>query len=805
MKRFTLLCLAVLGLTFSYSIYAQNQCEFKLVMIDSYGDGWNGNTIDVLVDGTVVLDHVQLYGNQGGGYSYVVYFPVTDGSQITTIWNGGGYWPGEVSYKIYDNNNTLLGSGDSAHQINIENSLCYVPLSVSMEESCYTVYKGYVPTECVDLSVNVGGGSSNYNILWSTGETTQTISVCPSEATAYSVSVTDGNETINETATVLVVDVVCSNNVNNGKVLVCHVDEEGNYSTLCVSANAVENHLAHGDLLGGCDSITCNTPPACDITLVSPLNEAVDTSINQEISWTAASGIVDGYYVSIGTTSGGTDVLDGFDVGNILNYDGGSFEYNTTYFITITPYNVNGTANDCMTYSFTTMENPCYSALPIGCEETILGSTVGAPINEGLYCDYNDLGQSGGVWYTYQTNDPNIKVTVDTDGSGYDTRLGLFKGNCDALECVDADNDAGEGLNSKISFDAEVGVLYYIYVTGDNSEGDYNLNVSCLDTSPVMVSCGTTLNNEYCYSDNDTTMFTYTSSEGLPLELVVNTGYVENNWDEFIVLDSDGVTQLYNGYGNYGSLAGLTFVSTGDTISVMIQSDSSTSCSTRGYVSLNYDINCFVPCGYESVETYCYGNNENNQFSYISTDGSPVHVAFMAGSIETYYDELRILDSDGTTVLFNSNSPYTTNLSEVSVESTGDTIFFDVSSDVSVSCGSGSRTQWEYLVSWGCPNDQIASSRFATPLKTELLNQEDWSLYPNPTNNGQVTLRLDKYINQSLEIKVLDVTGKVVYVKDINALGASKFELALSHIPSGMYFVTITHIGEVSTKKLIVK
>ncbi|WMI69916.1 T9SS type A sorting domain-containing protein [Mangrovimonas sp. YM274] len=805
MKRFTLLCLAILCSTVSYSIYAQNQCDFKLVMMDSYGDGWNGNTIDVLVDGAVVLDNIQLYGNQGGGYSYAAYFSVTDGSNITTIWNGGGYWPGEVSYEIYDNNNTLLGSGDSAHQINIENSLCYVPLNASIGESCYTVYNGYDPQECVELSVNVEGGTGSYNVLWSTGETTQTITVCPSEETAYFVAVSDAYEVINETATVLVVDVACSNNANNGKVLICHIDEEGNYSTLCVSSNAVENHLAHGDSLGACDSITCDTPPACDITVVSPENGTVEASINQEISWTAASGIVGGYYISIGTTSGGNDVLDSYDVGNALNYDGGSFDYNTTYYVAVTPYNVNGSASGCMEYSFSTMENPCYRAIPIGCAETVMGSTVGAPINEGMYCDYNNLGQSGGVWYTFQTNDPNMKVTIDTDGSGYDTRLGLFKGSCDALECVDADNDSGAGLNSKINFDAEVGTLYYIYVTGDNSEGAYNLNVSCLDTSPVMVSCGTSVNNEYCYSDNDTTVFTYTSSEGLPLEIVVNAGYVENNWDEFIVLDSDGVTQLYNGYGNYGALAGLTFESTGDTISVMIQSDSSTSCSTRGYVSLNYNINCVIPCGYESVETYCYGNNENNQFSYTSTDGSPVHVAFMAGSIETNYDELRILDSDGTTVLFNSNNPYTSNLSDVSVESTGDTIIFDISSDVSVSCGSGSRSQWEYLVSWGCPNDQENVSRMVAPLVDETESMEDWTLFPNPTSNGQVTLNLANYVGQSMNVKVNDVRGKVTFEETIERLASPKLEIALDKIPSGMYFVTITNDGKTFTKKLIVK
>ena len=47
--------------------------------------------------------------------------------------------------------------------------------------------------------------------------------------------------------------------------------------------------------------------------------------------------------------------------------------------------------------------------------------------------------------------------------------------------------------------------------------------------------------------------FTFVSSDGSSINLVVNSGNVENNFDEFIVLDTDG-TELFNGYGNGGDL-----------------------------------------------------------------------------------------------------------------------------------------------------------------------------------------------------------------------------------------------------------
>ena len=51
MKNITTALLCLL-----FSVYSFGQCDYTLKMIDSYGDGWNGNSIDVLVDGIVVLN-----------------------------------------------------------------------------------------------------------------------------------------------------------------------------------------------------------------------------------------------------------------------------------------------------------------------------------------------------------------------------------------------------------------------------------------------------------------------------------------------------------------------------------------------------------------------------------------------------------------------------------------------------------------------------------------------------------------------------------------------------------------------------
>ncbi|TXD83722.1 T9SS type B sorting domain-containing protein [Subsaximicrobium wynnwilliamsii] len=98
----------------------------------------------------------------------------------------------------------------------------------------------------------------------------------------------------------------------------------------------------------------------------------------------------------------------------------------------------------------------------------------------------------------------------------------------------------------------------------------------------------------YCYIANDTNQFSYTSNDGTPLNLTINSGEVEGDpFDFLIILDSDGVTELYNGEGNNGDLAGLTFQSTGDTIYFQIESDFSVSCESGTFdEGINYTVSC---------------------------------------------------------------------------------------------------------------------------------------------------------------------------------------------------------------------
>jgi hypothetical protein len=79
-------------------------CDYEVWLYDSYGDGWNGGSMDVFVDGDLVLDDITVASGSGP----VVYpFTVGDGSSIFMDWTAGS-WPGENYFDVYDSEATLI-------------------------------------------------------------------------------------------------------------------------------------------------------------------------------------------------------------------------------------------------------------------------------------------------------------------------------------------------------------------------------------------------------------------------------------------------------------------------------------------------------------------------------------------------------------------------------------------------------------------------------------------------------------------------------------------------------------------------
>ena len=99
-------------ITFNTDI-SDDMCQIKLVLTDSYGDGWNGNAIQI----TDVLSGIVIgtYANQNldggnGEETQTIYVDVPNDRDIRFTWVAGSYVT-ETSYAAYDINEEVIFSG----------------------------------------------------------------------------------------------------------------------------------------------------------------------------------------------------------------------------------------------------------------------------------------------------------------------------------------------------------------------------------------------------------------------------------------------------------------------------------------------------------------------------------------------------------------------------------------------------------------------------------------------------------------------------------------------------------------------
>jgi gliding motility-associated-like protein len=183
------------------------------------------------------------------------------------------------------------------------------------------------------------------------------------------------------------------------------------------------------------------TVPNCTI-ISSPSSGSTNIAINSDVTWTSIANAT-GYFISIGTTSGGTDVLNNFDNGNLLTYNPASdFTQNTTYFVTITPYNATGNASGCIETQFTT--------------QTI--ATIPSCVN-------NIFPANSATDIAIKTN---ITWTTVPNATGYFISIGTTSGGTDFVNNF----DNGSSLVYNPTTDFNQNTVYFVTITPYNVTGN---------------------------------------------------------------------------------------------------------------------------------------------------------------------------------------------------------------------------------------------------------------------------------------------------------------------------------------------
>lgn len=81
----------------SYTTGTCNNCNYSIVMFDSFGDGWNGGTVNVFANGVEVVGSP--FSLLNGNGPETIAFQVNEGDAITSQFNAGSF-AGEVGYQI---------------------------------------------------------------------------------------------------------------------------------------------------------------------------------------------------------------------------------------------------------------------------------------------------------------------------------------------------------------------------------------------------------------------------------------------------------------------------------------------------------------------------------------------------------------------------------------------------------------------------------------------------------------------------------------------------------------------------------
>ncbi|PTM03203.1 MAG: hypothetical protein DA407_14285, partial [Bacteroidetes bacterium] len=90
------------------------------------------------------------------------------------------------------------------------------------------------------------------------------------------------------------------------------------------------------------------------------------------------------------------------------------------------------------------------------------------------------------------------------------------------------------------------------------------------------------------------------------------------------------------------------------------------------------------------------------------------------------------------------------------------------------------------------------ASDIAAPLSVNDFNSNSFSLYPNPTNTGSVSISSTN--SQAISVQVFDILGK--QVKNVTLTNNT---LNVSNLNTGVYIVKITQNNTSTTKKLVIR
>ncbi len=250
--------------------------------------------------------------------------------------------------------------------------------------------------------------------------------------------------------------------------------------------------------------LTVAAAPSCP-SVTAPANNATGVSTLPTFTWGLSQNAA-GYRITLGTTPGGTDILNNVDLGNTNSYTlATALNNNTQYYYTVSAYNAAGSSTSCTERSFTTMapapaNDDCSSVALVTvspfstCATVVSGTTLNATASTDALSPCTGSADDD-VWYSFIATGPEhivslsniVSVGTTTTTTVY---LQVLSGTCGALTSIACDTtDATPTFLTGLT----TGQMYYVRVytslNGPQYAVDFDLCISTVPPAPVNDEC----------------------------------------------------------------------------------------------------------------------------------------------------------------------------------------------------------------------------------------------------------------------------------------------------------------------------
>lgn len=208
------------------------------------------------------------------------------------------------------------------------------------------------------------------------------------------------------------------------------------------------------------DGLTASVDPDCGTAPVT-------------LSWNPAP-FADQYRITIGTTPGGSEILNNVEIGSGTSYIFQTPTAATTYYWTVIPYNPIGFPSTCTSATFVTPNGLCYCVPQYSVGKT-LGDLISNVVITGTTLANNSGTSPVNPAYTLFVGQPNY-TTILQGGQSYSMTVSVGTyGNQNVSVWIDA--------NSNGNYEESERVGYSVLPIDESAPGVFTIDVPCITTT----------------------------------------------------------------------------------------------------------------------------------------------------------------------------------------------------------------------------------------------------------------------------------------------------------------------------------